>query len=97
MTPTDLMKNNFEAQVKGEQAAADAAERLCEAVAEGSVAAYGKIESRVVGAYQKIEKSFLETFLLEDGETAEDAKARLQKEQKEREEAAARRIHHDAK
>ena len=50
---------------------------------EGAVVGgYKKIEDTVVGGYQKIEDKFVDTFLKKDGETIEEAKARLQKEQK---------------
>ena len=42
-----------------------------------------KIEDAVVGGYKKIEDKFVDTFLKKDGETIEEAKMRLQKEQEE--------------
>ena len=44
-----------------------------------------KIEDAVVGGYKKVEDKFVDTFLKKDGETTEEAKMRLQKEQKMRE------------
>lgn len=38
---------------------------------------YEKIEQGVVGAYTKIEDKFVQAYLSKDGESLEDAKARL--------------------
>ncbi len=46
-------------------------------IEEKVVGAYNKIENGVVGTYQKIEDSFVDQFLTKDGETVEEAKARL--------------------
>ncbi len=46
-------------------------------IEEKVVGAYNKIEKGVVGTYQKIEDSFVGQFLTKDGETVEEAKARL--------------------
>ena len=43
-----------------------------------------KIENAVVGGYKKVEDKFVDTFLKQDGETIEEAKARLKKEQEKR-------------
>ena len=43
---------------------------------------YGKIEQSVVGGYTKIEDKFVDAYLTKDGETVEEAKARLKKENK---------------
>ena len=55
-------------------------EKISDNVASG----YKKIENGVVGAYKKIEDGFVDQFLTHDGETVEDAKIRLSREQKER-------------
>lgn len=44
---------------------------------------YQKIEDTVVGGYKKIEDKFVDTFLREDGETIDEAKERLKKQQAE--------------
>ncbi len=49
------------------------------------VDSYKKIENTVVEGYKKVEDKFVDTFLKQDGETIEEAKARLQKDQKARE------------
>lgn len=43
----------------------------------GTVDAYKAVENGVVGAYEKIEDGFVDQFLTHEGETAEEAKARL--------------------
>ena len=69
-----------------------------ERIAERVVGGYKKIEGGVVGGYKKIEEGavsgfnkiadkFVDNFLTKDGESIEEAKERLVKEQKEREEA----------
>jgi len=46
-------------------------------IESGTVNGYKKIESCVVESYTKVEDRFIEQFLAHDGETLEDAKARL--------------------
>ena len=41
------------------------------------VGGYKNIESGVVSGYQKIEDKFIDAFLAEEGETTEEARARL--------------------
>ena len=53
-----------------------------EKIAEAVVAGYKKIEKSVVSGYTKIEDKFVDTYLTKDGETVEEAKARLKKENK---------------
>ena len=51
-------------------------------VEKGVVDGYKKIEQGVVGSYSKIEDKFVDAYLTKDGETVEEAKARLKKENK---------------
>ncbi len=45
---------------------------------EGAVVGgYKKVEDAVVGGYQKVEDAFVSQFLTHDGESVEEAKARL--------------------
>lgn len=71
-----------------------------EKIAEGVVDGYKKIEEGVVGGYKKIEQGavdgfnkiadkFVDNFLTKEGESVEEAKARLNAEQKAREEENA--------
>ena len=46
----------------------------------------GKVGEAVVSGYKKIENAFVNTFMAKEGETAEDAKARIAAEQKARNE-----------
>lgn len=50
-------------------------------IAERVVDTFEQIEDSVVGGYRKIEDAFVERYLTKDGETIEDAKKRLKKEQ----------------
>lgn len=50
------------------------------------VGGYKKVEDSVVGGYKKIEDKFVDTFLKKDGETTEEAKARVKAEQEALEE-----------
>ena len=50
------------------------------------VGGYKKVEDTVVGGYKKIEDKFVDTFLKKDGETTEEAKARVKAEQEALEE-----------
>ncbi len=54
-------------------------------MSDGVVSGYQKIEDAVVGGYTKIEDKFVDQFLTKDGETVEEAKARLKKEEADRE------------
>ena len=45
------------------------------------VGGYQKVEDTVVEGYKKIEDKFVDTFLKKDGETTEEAKARVRAEQ----------------
>ena len=56
----------------------DANKKIEKAVIGG----YKAVENTVVGGYKKVEDKFVDTFLKRDGETIEEAKERLQKEQK---------------
>ena len=51
-----------------------------------------KIEDTVVGGYKKIEDKFVDTFLKKDGETIEEAKARVKEEQEQLEEQNRTRV-----
>lgn len=64
-------------------------EKIAEAVTggykkieKGVVGGYKKIEQGVVSGYTKIEDKFVDAYLTKDGETVEEAKARLKKETK---------------
>ena len=54
------------------------------AVEEGVVGAYKAVEEGVVGAYGYVEDAFVDQFLTRDGESVEDAKARLRTEREQR-------------
>ena len=51
-------------------------------IEQGVVSGYKKIERGVVSGYTKIEDKFVDAYLTKDGETVEEAKARLKKENK---------------
>ena len=55
-----------------------------EEIAEKVVGAYKAVEEGVVGTYGYIEDAFVDQFLTHDGESVEDAKARLCAEQEGR-------------
>lgn len=63
-----------------------------EKIEEGVVAGYQKIESGVVGGFNKMTDKFVGKFLTREGETLEDAKARIAEDQKTREAAQKARI-----
>ena len=46
-------------------------------IEDGVVSGYKKIEDGVVSGYRKIEDTFIDAFLAEEGETTEEARARL--------------------
>ena len=51
-----------------------------EEIAKKVAGTFEKIEKAVVGGYTKVEDAFVDRYLTRDGETAEDAKARLKQE-----------------
>lgn len=54
------------------------------AVENGVVGGYNKVEKTVVGGYTKVENAFVDRFLTHDGESVEEAKARLHAEEQAR-------------
>ena len=62
-----------------------------EKTAEKAVDVYRKIEQTVVSGYRKIEDAFVDRYLTHDGESVEEAKARLRTEQENRQIPGARR------
>lgn len=52
-----------------------------EKIAEKAFEAYHKIEDTVIGGYAKIEDAFVGRYLTKEGESIEEAKARLKNEQ----------------
>ena len=50
------------------------------------VGGYKKIEDGVVSGYKKVEDKFIDTFLAEDGESTEEARARITGKESEGEE-----------
>ena len=55
-----------------------------EKIAKGTVKAYKAIENTVVGGCRKIENGFVNKFLAKEGETVEQAKERINKQNQER-------------
>lgn len=53
-------------------------------IEEGVVAGYKKIEEGAVGGFNKIADRFVDNYLTKEGESVEEAKARLASEQKEK-------------
>lgn len=53
-----------------------------EKIAEKVVGVYKKVEETVVDGYNKIEDAFVDKYLTKDGESVEEAKARLKNETK---------------
>lgn len=75
---------------------ADANDKIAEKVISGYKAventvtsSYQAIENAVTGSYKKVEDKFVDKFLRKNGETVEDAKARIEQEQTGRKEKQA--------
>ena len=66
----------------------DANKKIEKAVVGG----YKKVEDTVVKGYKKIEDKFVDTFLKKDGETIEEAKARVKEEQEQLDEQNRTRV-----
>ncbi len=82
-------------EVEQKKAELELAEKIGDAVAEGAVTGYKAIEHGVVAGYKAIEHAavsgftkvsdkFVGTFLTKEGESVEEAKARLAAEQQQR-------------
>ena len=52
-------------------------------IQDGVVNGYKKIENEVVNGFSKIEDSFISRYLLREGESLDEAKERLKKEEQE--------------
>ncbi len=71
--------------VKANQKIVDAVVGGYKKIERGVVGGYKKIENGAVDGFTKISDSFVDQFLTKDGESVEEAKARLEAEQQERE------------
>ena len=67
------MSNIKEFNKKVEETVVDGYQKI----EDGVVSGYKKIEYGVVSGYKKIEDKFIDTFLTEEGESVEEARARL--------------------
>ena len=63
-----------------------------EKIEEDVVTGYKQIESGIVGGFNKVTDKFVGKFLTKEGETLEDAKARIAENQKAREAVQKERI-----
>ena len=54
-----------------------------EKLAEKVTTTFGAIQDRVVSGYTKMEDAFVDRYLIRDGESVEEAKARLKRELEE--------------
>ena len=68
--------------VKANEKIAEAVTVGYKKIEKGVVDGYKKIEQGIVGGYSKLEDKFVDAYLTKDGETVEEAKARLRKENK---------------
>ncbi len=71
---TDMAKSKI---VKANEKITEAVTDGYKKIEKGVVDGYKKIEQGVVGGYTKIEDKFVDAYLTKDGETVEEAKARL--------------------
>ncbi|MBQ8966660.1 hypothetical protein [Ruminococcus sp.] len=56
---------------------AEGAVKVYRKIENGVVSGYKKVEDTVVGGYKKVEDSFVDKFIAGEGESAEEAKARI--------------------
>lgn len=75
----DMAKSKI---VKANQKITEAVTDGYKKIEKGVTRGYKKIEQGVTNGYTKIEDKFVDTYLTKDGETVEEAKARLKKENK---------------
>ncbi len=60
-------------------------------IEDGVVGGYKKIENGAVEGFQKVSDKFIDKFFTKEGETVEEAKARMTKEQEKLQEDAKKR------
>lgn len=65
--------------IKANEKIAEAVTGGYKTIEKGVVDGYKKLEQNVVGSYAKIEDKFVDAYLTKEGETVEEAKARLKK------------------
>lgn len=68
--------------VKANEKIAETVVKGYKTVEDAVVGGYKKMEESVVGTYTKVEDKFIDKYLTREGETVEEAKARLKKEEK---------------
>lgn len=76
---TDMAKSKI---VKTNEKIAETVTEGYKKIEKGVVEGYKKIEEGVVSGFTKIEDKFIDAYLTKDGETVEEAKARLKNENK---------------
>ena len=76
---TDMAKSKI---VKANEKITEAVTDGYKKIEKGVVDGYRRIEQRIVGGYAKIEDKFVDAYLTKDGETVEEAKERMKKENK---------------
>ena len=76
---TNMAKSKI---VKTNEKIAEAVSSGYKRIEKGVVDGYRKIEEGVVGGYSKIEDRFIDAYLTKDGETVEEAKARIKNGEK---------------
>lgn len=76
----------FIPEVEQRKAELELAEKIEKAMEEGAADAYNAIEDGAVTGFNKIADKFVGAFLTREGETVQEARARLEAEQKAREE-----------
>ena len=67
--------------VEANEKIAEGATEGMQKIEDGVVGGYKKIEDGVVGGYGKLEDAFIDRFLTHDGESVEEARARLKGQQ----------------
>ncbi len=81
----EAKKGELELAEKIGDAVADGAAAGYQAIEHGVVAGYKTIENAAVSGFTKVSDGFVGAFLTREGESVEDAKARLSDEQHRRE------------
>lgn len=70
--------------VKANERIAEGVISGCKKIENGVVGSYKKIEEGAVGGFNKMTDQFVDNFLTKEGESVEEAKARIAAEQKAR-------------
>lgn len=85
MSSENMTKEEAEAMERMGEKVGKGAKKTLDAIEDAVVTGYHKIEDGVVGGFTKMVDGFVDRFMTKEGESVEEAKARIAQEQADRE------------